>query len=274
MLRPHRLIITPYLNSRAFVHHRPPGLFRFLPLTPREAVPALLAGKAIAGIVPVGGLNELGFEAELLGQYGIACAGPARSVLLLSKVPFETLGASHHVRLSADSMSSVRLLYLLFAQRKGRRTLPRPAVEGAKIDAELVIGDRALQADVRAEWPYVTDLAELWYTRHKLPMVFARWVVHRRASASMRAHLAWWLSAYGAREEELRVRAAAEDHVMAGLDADAAYTYLQGLNHVLSDEDLAGQALYERELAAHPWIEDLLVPASAASPKTRETSLV
>lgn len=267
MLKPHRLIITPYLNTRAFVHHRPPGMFLFLPLTPREAVPALLAGKAIAGVVPVGGLHELGFEAELLGNYGIASPGPAQSVLLFSNQPFDTLGESHRIRLSADSMSSVRLLYLLLAGRNGRHTLPRPAREGEAFDAELVIGDRALQPGIRAAWPHVTDLAEAWQARHQLPMVFARWVVHRRASASMRAHLAWWLSAYALREEELRDRAAAEDYAMAGLDAPGARAYLGGLRHVLTDEDLAGQARYEQELAAHPWIEDLL----ASVPSNRQT---
>lgn len=267
MLRPHRLIITPYLNTRAFVHHRPPGMFRFLPLTPREAVPALLAGKAIAGLVPVGGLSELGFEVDLLGHYGIASPGPAQSVLLLSKRPFDSLGASQRVRLSADSMSSVRLLYLLLASRKGRRALPRPAAEGEAFDAELVIGDRALQPGIRSAWPHVTDLAEAWQARHQLPMVFARWVVHRRASSSMRAHLAWWLSAYALREEALRDRAAAEDYAMAGLDPPSARAYLGGLRHVLTEEDLAGQARYEQELAAHPWIEELL----ASVPPIRQT---
>lgn len=258
MLRPHRLIITPYLNSRAFVHHGPPGMFRFLPLTPREAVPAILSGKAIAGLVPVGGLAALSFEVDLLGEYGIASPGPAQSVLLHSRIPFAALGSAHSIRLSPDSMSSVRLLYLLLSARAEHVGLPHPAPEGSDADAELVIGDRALRHHDAARWAHTVDLAGLWAARQGLPMVFARWVIHKRASTAMRAHLMWWLAAYAKREEALRAQTAALDHTMVGLDPAGAARYLAGLRHVLTPEDIAGQARYEEALAANSWLNHLL----------------
>lgn len=271
MLRPHRLIITPYLNSRAFVHHGPPGMFRFLPLTPREAVPAILSGKAIAGLVPVGGLAALSFEVDMLGEYGIASPGPAQSVLLRSRVPFAALGSAHSIRLSPDSMSSVRLLYLLLSARAEPTGLPHPASEGTDADAELVIGDLALRHQDVERWPYTADLAGLWTERQRLPMVFARWVIHKRASTAMRAHLMWWLAAYAKREADLRAQTARLDHAMVGRDPAEAAHYLAGLRHVLTPADLAGQARYEEALAANPWLDDLLDDHAVAPPLPLET---
>ncbi|MGD9602507.1 MAG: MqnA/MqnD/SBP family protein [Gammaproteobacteria bacterium] len=255
MNAPATIVITPYLNSRAFVHHGPPPGCRLRALAPRDAGPAILRGEVLAGLVPVGGLADLGSQVELLGEYGIACPGPSRSVLFCSRVPFAEIDATTTVRLSADSMSSVRLLYLLLTYRGG--SLPRFVSDAGDVDGELVIGDAALRMAGDARYPHRVDLAEGWQARHGLPMVFARWVIDRRATRAQRAQLAWWLRAYAAHAPALLDRAAAECHAAVGLSVSDARDYLDGIRTSLRGEDLAGQARYLAELSRldlPPWL--------------------
>lgn len=250
-MAPTPIAITPYLNMRAFVHHGAPHGCALRPLAPRDAVPALASGQVPAGVVPVGALAELGRRVELLGDYGISCPGPSRSVLFFSRRPLEDLGARDPIAVTRDSRSSVRLLCLLLASRG--QALPRLAGPDEVPVGELVIGDAALRAARRPSWPFVTDLAERWQQLHGLPMVFARWVVHRDASRALRARLLLWLSAFAMNEAALLDRAAAADCGMAGLDTAGARAYLDGIRSVLRAEDLAGQQRYLDELARHDW---------------------
>lgn len=246
----HTLLHTPYLNSRAFVHHGAPERCRLRTLPPREAGRAILRGDAIAGIVPVGGLAELGTQVEMLGSYGISCPGPSQSVLFFSRRPFDAMDATTRIRLSGESMSSVRLLYLLLAYRGG--SIPQLAEPGSLLDGELVIGDAALRLAAASPYPYVTDLAVRWQAQHGLPMVFARWVIHRHAPRALRARLQWWLAAFAANESALCDQAAAENHPRTGLSPAAARSYLDGIRTALRAEDLQGQQRYLDELRRHP----------------------
>jgi predicted solute-binding protein len=248
-----RILLTPYLNTRPLWHHGAPRGFELDTLAPRLAVEAMRRGEALAAVVPVAGLARLQGTAELLGPYGIACRGRSESVLLCSQQPFAALDGDTRLALSADSMSSVRLLYLLLARRMPDRGVPRLVAAGEAVDAALIIGDAALRAAGRGEWPHVTDLATQWFLAHGRPMVFARWVVSRHAGADERARLRAWLDDYARREGELRARAATADHARGGLDAGAAARYLAGIRTCLDADDLAGQAIYERELARYPW---------------------
>ena len=92
------------------------------------------------------------------------------------------------MRLTVESASSVRLLYLLLGYRLGLSNLPGQAGPDQPANGELVIGDTALswmrtyEQNGRVHgYRYVTDLATQWYAHHQLPFVFARWVVHREA---------------------------------------------------------------------------------------------
>jgi predicted solute-binding protein len=266
----HTLLITPYLNTRAFVHHGAPASCDLRALPPREAGPAIARGLALAGVVPVGGLAALGPQVELLGDYGISCPGPAQSVLFFSHRPFEELDDTDCVHLTTDSLSSIRLLYLLLGYRGGRRGVPRPARAGDQVSGELVIGDAALRERQCPRYPYVTDLAAYWTARHGLPMVFARWVVHRSVPRALRARLLLWLAAFAVDEARLLDTAAAEDHARTGLDAAAARDYLRGIRTVLKAEDLSGQALYLEELAHRPaplFIEHIARVAQESIPR-------
>jgi chorismate dehydratase len=230
-------------------------------IAPRDAGPAILRGEAIAGIVPVGGLAELGTQVEMLGAYGISCPGPAQSVLFFSYRPFDELAGSDRIRLPTDSMSSVRLLYLLLAYRRGGRGAPCLGVPGESLAGELIIGDAALRMQASGRYPYATDLAARWQAQHGLPMVFARWVIQRSAPRALRARLQWWLAAFAASEPRLRDCAAAEDHARTGLTAVSARAYLEGIRTALRPEDLHGQQRYLDDLARYP------LPSFLATPK-------
>ncbi|MCC7120734.1 MAG: hypothetical protein IT493_04170 [Gammaproteobacteria bacterium] len=262
MSSPVRLVITPYLNTRAFVHHGAPPGGELVALPPRAAGPAIAAGEALAGIVPVAALEEFDDSLELLGDYGIACAGAARSVLLFSRRPFERLDADARLRLTRESRSSVRLLYLLLAARGAG--MPRHAGPQDAIDGELVIGDAALRraGQPSKTLPHVADLAERWRATTGLPMVFARWVVRRDAPAAWRARLLDWLAAYARDEPRLLARAAACDGARAGLDRANAGAYLDGIRTVLGPDELRGQQRYLAELARHAGAD--FAPARAA----------
>lgn len=269
---PFRVVITPYLNTRAFVHHGAPSGGELIALAPRVAGPAIAAGDAIAGVVPVGALVDVEDEVELLGHYGIACPGASQSVLFFSREPFDTLDESARLKLTSESRSSVRLLHLLLSWRG--RGMPRRAGPADTIDGELVIGDAALlRADApHPVFPHVVDLAERWHTLTGLPMVFARWVVRRDVSAARRAQLLDWLGAFGRDEARLLERAALLDGARAGLDAAHARRYLAGIRSVLGVAELRGQQRYLDELERHDWPDFAPAGAQHGGRRPRETA--
>jgi len=256
------LLITPYLNTRAFVHHGAPPNCELGALAPREATRAIAAGSAIGGVVPVGGLRRLAGLVSYVGAYGIACRGAVDSVLFFSNIPFDDFDERSRVALTFDSMTSVRLLYLLFSYRDNARGLPRPVDPGEDAEGELAIGDRALKMLRSNSYRYVVDLSDRWYRRHGVPIVFARWVLRRDTPAKLRKRIHEWLMEYACNEHALLDVAAANDGHRAGLERDAARAYLAGIRTVLRPEDLRGQRIYERDLAQCRYFEFLETPES------------
>ncbi|MGE3166349.1 MAG: menaquinone biosynthetic enzyme MqnA/MqnD family protein [Planctomycetota bacterium] len=112
----------------------------------------------------------------------IACRGAVESILLFRSTPWseiETIGVD------LSSNSSVELLQVLFHRRLGRlpRCVPitptlaplrRRGQGGPRLDAVLLIGDRALAND-RGEFER-DDLGEIWWHETHLPFVFAVWL--------------------------------------------------------------------------------------------------
>ena len=142
---------------------------------PSECAYQLATGQADIGIVPVIEMARQGLE--YFHGTGIACHGPVRSILLLSKVPFSAIR-----RLATDSGSrtSVMLAQVILAERFGVRpqVFSHPAVLSQMLeqaDAALLIGDAALRFDP-ARLPFETlDLGSEWVGMTGLPMVFAVW---------------------------------------------------------------------------------------------------
>jgi predicted solute-binding protein len=181
-----RVSAVSYLNTWplvwGFLHGAQKGIFRFRFDLPAHCAAALEQGDADIGLVPCAELDRLGLD--FLPELGIACDGPVRSILLISKCPYKEIRT-----LAADSGSrtSVALARILLAERfdcPHPEVIPRqPRLDDmlAECDAALIIGDPALRLDP-ATLPYRTlDLGEEWRAWTGLPMVFAVWAGRREA---------------------------------------------------------------------------------------------
>lgn len=142
---------------------------------PSVCADRLASGEVDIGIVPCAELPRLGLET--VPDVGIACRGPVRSILLISKVEpgrIATLAADSGSRTSV--MLTRIVLDRVYRARPAILTMP-PELESmlAVADAALIIGDPALHLDP-ARLPYhVLDLGAEWMSLAGLPMVFALW---------------------------------------------------------------------------------------------------
>jgi predicted solute-binding protein len=142
---------------------------------PSECARRLTRGEADLGIVPVA--EAWRNQWDTVPGCCIACDGPVRSILLVTKKPWDQV-----TTLAADqgSRTSVLLSRVLFARRWGSEpaileTEPRLDAMLQSADAALVIGDAALGIDPESlAYPWL-DLGAEWKAMTGLPMVFATW---------------------------------------------------------------------------------------------------
>jgi predicted solute-binding protein len=148
----------------------------------RYALPSACAdevarGDTDIGILPVIEIDRHGLA--WLPETGIACRGPVRSILFISRVEPNRVRT---VAMDSGSRTSVMLTRVWLAERHGvepatvtaQADLPR-MLEHA--DAALVIGDAALRLDperLRRDFR-VYDLGEEWMRLTGYPFVFALW---------------------------------------------------------------------------------------------------
>jgi chorismate dehydratase len=157
------------------LHGDQAGLFDLSFALPAECADQLKSGRTDIGIVPAIELTRQ--KLEIIPGAGIACRGPVRSILLISKVPFSEIQT-----LAADSSSrtSVMLARVILAKKYGvePRVAARPPSLVAMLDdsdASLIIGDPALLLDPGSLPFHVLDLGAEWTVMTGLPMVFAVW---------------------------------------------------------------------------------------------------
>jgi chorismate dehydratase len=155
------------------------GLFDLEFRIPAECADRLAAGEADVGIVPSFELTRQ--DLEIVRGAGIACHGPVRTILLISKVP-----AAEIRTLAADSSSrtSVQLARVILDRRYGARpeiTRQPPQLDLMleAADAALIIGDPALRVEPAALPYHCYDLGAEWVDLTGLPMVFAVWAGRR-----------------------------------------------------------------------------------------------
>lgn len=174
-----RVSAVSYLNTWplvwGFLHGSEQGLFDFRFDLPAQCAAVLGSGDADIGLVPCAELDPLGLD--FLPSLGIACEGPVRSILLISKCPYERIRT-----LSADSGSRTSVALVRILLREVYRCEPvikrhAPLLEEmlAECDAALIIGDPALHLDPAQLPLYTLDLGEAWVRWTGLPMVFAVW---------------------------------------------------------------------------------------------------
>jgi len=142
---------------------------------PSACADQLASGQADIGIVPVIEMARQGLD--YFPGTGIACHGPVRSILLISKVPFKAIRT---LATDSGSRTSAMLSQVILAEKFGVKpqvfSHPADLAEMlGKADAALLIGDAALRVDP-ATLPFETlDLGEEWIALTGLPMVFAVW---------------------------------------------------------------------------------------------------
>lgn len=222
------------------------GIFDFRYDLPAQCAAAIESGAADIGLVPSAEVERLGLD--FFTDVGIACEGPVRSILLISRVPFERISS---LAVDAGSRTSVALARIVLGERYGAfpNVFARePSLELmlAEADAALIIGDPALRLDPAALQFRVMDLGEEWVRWTGLPMVFAVWAGRaetlRNAQAEPFARSFEW----GWRHmDQIVAKAVAE----GGFDADLAREYLtEHIRYRLGAAHLAGLARF-RELA-------------------------
>ncbi len=243
--------MIPYANMGPYEALGPPEGCYFVHSTPRNSIAALKSGAVWAAAVPVGGLAALEGVVVPLGKFGIAAYQQVMSVMFFSNQPFEEFVSPLTVRLTVESATSVRLLYLLMDYCHGREHISQVAEPGASPDGELVIGDTALKWNQLFEaegqvkgFRFVTDLAARWDRHHGLPFVFARWVVRADAPADLLQSLQAWLTSFEKQEMTLVDRCSPATARRLDLPLDYMQRYHCMIRRCLTADDEAGQRLF------------------------------
>ena len=243
-----RVSAVSYLNTWplvwGFLHGPGRGKFDFRFDLPADCARALANGDAAIGLVPCAELDRLGLD--YLPDRGIACEGPVRSILLISKVPCDRIRT---LAVDSGSRSSVALARILLAERYGcqPRFFPMiPDLTGmlTTCDAALIIGDPALHIE-SVGLPYLTlDLGAEWVAWSGLPMVFAVWAgksshLTPDVAQAFRDSCRWGLDHIG----EIVTRAKQE----RGFDEALTRKYLTGnIVYELGPRHLEGLTLFRK----------------------------
>jgi chorismate dehydratase len=241
-----RVCAVSFLNTTPLVwgmlHGAQRGLFDLDFQIPAACADQLASGAADIGIVPSFELTRL--DLEILPGTGIACHGPVRSILLISKVPARKIR-----RLAVDSSSrtSVQLARVLLAQRyhaNPELVSHAPDLEAMLriADAALVIGDPALHIEP-GRLPYeVHDLGGEWVEETGLPMVFAVWAGRKEVVRPEIVEAFEESCRYGRERIEEIVNAEAPRR---GLAPELVRTYLgRHIVHELGPRDYEGLRLF------------------------------
>jgi predicted solute-binding protein len=205
----------------------------------------LADGTADIGLVPVGALLDT--PLAVFRGTGIACRGPVRSILMISRVPF---GEVRQLALDASSRTSVLLARIVLLKRYG----VKPQLISMKpdllsmldrADACLIIGDPALALDpeeLRRSGFHVADLGDKWIELTRLPMVFAVWAGRSDLLTPEREKM--FLDSWRFGMDHMEDIIAAE-HQRRGITPELAREYLTG--HIAFDlgaQEYAGMDLF------------------------------
>jgi chorismate dehydratase len=231
------------------LHGEQQDLFDLSFAVPAECADRLADGRADIGIVPSVELNRQ--KLEMIRGTGIACNGPVRSILLISRIPF---GKIRTLATDSCSRTSVALSRIVLARKFGiyPQLLSQPPKLGsmlAQSDAALIIGDAALLIDPAQAAMHVLDLGEEWTKMTGFPMVFAVWAARAELPpqdpepfiASLR---------FGKEHLEDIVR---QEHAKIGIPEILARRYLsENIVYELGDREYAGLSTFLRLAAELP----------------------
>jgi chorismate dehydratase len=178
-----RISAISYLNTAPLMwdfEHHPRPVFEIAYTVPSQCAAELERGSADIGIIPSAAYAHIP-DLAIIPGVAIASTRAVRSILLISRMPLESIRT---VALDRSSLTSAALTRVLFERFwGGGRTFtsasPDPEAMLVSNDAGLLIGDPALKVD-RSRY-YSWDLAEEWIRLTGMPFVFAFWAVRREA---------------------------------------------------------------------------------------------
>ena len=161
------------------LHGPQKGLFDLDFRIPSECADRMASGAADIGIVPCFELSRQ--DLDIIPGAGIACHGPVRSILLVSRRPAAEIRT---LAVDSSSRTSVQLARVILERRYGAEytAIPHAPDLDAMLrlaDAALIIGDPALRLDPERLPFEVHDLGGEWVEMTGLPMVFAVWAARK-----------------------------------------------------------------------------------------------
>jgi chorismate dehydratase len=239
----------PYLNAEPFCT----GLAE-LGVVLQKTTPAVVGRLAAEDLIDAAPLSlvdyfRLSETFEPLGNFCIATARAAQSVLLFSVRPLEELcGAT--IAVSAETATSVELLKTLLANRYG--VFPASYVDvDEPCDARLLIGDAALrERRGPSRFTYLYDLGVEWYVWTGLPFVFAVWAMRRDLPGSTKRALRGVVG-NGLRRGLQRFDRIAASRGDTALNRREIIVYLRGFRYVLGREERRAVSLFQSLIG--PW---------------------
>ncbi|MFN0102104.1 MAG: menaquinone biosynthetic enzyme MqnA/MqnD family protein [Bryobacteraceae bacterium] len=241
-----RVAVISYLNTVPLIWglengpRRHPFLLDYC--LPSEGADLVQSGHADIGLLPV--IEMARQTLAYCPGTGIACDGPVRSILLISKVPPAEIRS---LAVDRGSRTSVMLARVILSRRYNAHpsiTVSAPVLEYmlAAHDAALIIGDPALHLRLDV-LPFLTlDLGREWKELTGLPMVFAVWCGRRQFITQSNSQHFLDSLAYGERHISTIV---AGQSAQRGLPPDLVHTYLtQHIRFRLGDNEYRGMNTY------------------------------
>lgn len=217
------------------------GLFDLSFALPSECADRLADGRADIGIVPA--IELIRQKLEIVRGAGIACRGPVRSILLISKAPFSQIRT---LATDSSSRTSVQLARIVLSKKYGVEPdllAHRPELEPMleHCDAALIIGDPALVIEPAQLRYRSLDLGEEWTRMTGLPMVFAVWAARADSPAQDPEPFLRSLR-FGLEHLDEIVR---QYHSRVGISADLAREYLtRHIAFELGEREYRGLSLF------------------------------
>ena len=241
-----RVAVISYLNTVPLIwgleNGRRRSPFALDYCLPSEGADRVQSGKADIGLLPVIEMARQGLS--YCPGVGIACDGPVRSILLVSKVPAWEIRT---LAVDRGSRTSVMLARVILNRQYDANPVIRveePVLEEmlGGSDAALIIGDPALRLDP-ASLPFLTlDLGEEWKRLTGLPMIFALWC--GAAPFITAATTDHFLESYAYGERHIATIVAGQA-AQRGLPPDLVHTYLtRHIRYRLGEEEYKGMRTY------------------------------
>lgn len=238
----------PYANMLPYLALGVPKGFTLVFNTPRQSVEDIIDGRVVAAPVPVAALPLIKDMVEFLGSYGISAENKVGSVLLFSNYPISKLGKGKKIYISAQSLTSASLLYIMLSEKLGAANMPGPAADKNSADAILLIGDDALTYSKNSPFPYTYDLASEWAREYNLPFVFARWVIRKDAKPETKARLIKWLDKLPDNEKSLINESVKNKPSSLNMTGPELRNYINGMKRILHRRENDAQELFLSKL--------------------------